>query len=179
MRVTISHMKTPVFVRPVTDAERAHLAQGLRSSDAFVLRRSQILLASARGESAPHIARAVGCDDQTVRHAIAAFNTRGLAALQKGSSRPHRIHAAFDLARGEQLRTLLHQSPRTFGKPTSVWTLELAADVSFEQGLTVARVSGETIRATLRRLGLRWKRAKQWITSPDPAYARKKVPAIA
>jgi transposase len=26
----------------------------------------------------------------------------------------------------------------------------------------------------LRRLGVTWKRAKHWITSPDPAYARKK-----
>ena len=167
-------MKTPVFVRPVTDAERAQLATGLRSSDAFVLRRSQILLASARGESAPHIARQLGCDDQTVRNAIAAFNSRGLASLRRGSSRPHRFRVAFDLARGEQLRALLHQSPRTFGKPTSLWTLELAADVSSEQGLTPERVSGETIRATVERLGIRWKRAKRWITSPDPAYAQKK-----
>jgi hypothetical protein len=53
----------------------------------------------------------------------------------------------------------------------------LAADVSFDQGLTPHRVSGETIRATLQRLGVRWKRAKRWLTSPDPAYARKKVPA--
>jgi len=179
MHVMLSTMKSPIFVRPLTDAERAQLATGLRSSEAFVLRRSQILLASARGASAPHIARQLGCDDQTVRNAIAAFNTRGLAALRKGSSRPHRIHAAFDLARGEQLRALLHQSPRTFGKPTSLWTLELAAEVSFEQGLTPERVSGETIRTTLRRLGVRWKRAKQWITSPDPAYARKKARAIA
>jgi len=112
-------------------------------------------------------------------YAIAAFNARGLAALRKGSSRPHRFRVAFDLARGEQLRALLHQSPRTFGKPTSVWTLELAADVSFEHRLTPERVSGETIRATLQRLGIRWKRAKRWITSPDPEYARKKVLAIA
>ena len=179
MQVMLSSMKTPVFVRPLTDAERAQLATGLRTSDAFVLRRTQILLASARGESPPQIARQLGCDDQTVRNAIAAFNTRGLAALRKGSSRPHRIHAAFELARGEQLRALLHQSPRTFGKPTSVWTLELAAQVSFEQGLTAERVSGETIRATLQRLGIRWKRAKRWITSPDPEYARKKARAIA
>ena len=175
----LSSMKSPIFVRPVTDAERAPLATGLRSSDAFVLRRSQILLASARGESAPQIARQLGWDDQTVRNAIVAFNTRGLAALHKGSSRPHRFRVAFDLARGEQLRALLHQRPRTFGKPTSLWTLELAADVSCEQGLTTERVSGETIRATLQRLGIRWKRAKRWITSPDPEYARKKAPAIA
>jgi transposase len=172
-------MKHPVSVRPVTDAERAQVVAGLRSSDAFVHRRSQILLASARGEQAPAIARHLGCDAQTVRNAIAAFNARGPAALRKGSSRPHRFRVAFDAARGEQLQALWHQSPRSFGKPTSLWTLELAADGSFEHGLTMERVSGETIRATWERLGLRWQRAKRWITSPDPAYARKKARAIA
>jgi len=175
----LSVMRAPIYVRPVTDAEREQLTAGLRSSDAFVLRRCQILLASARGERAAGIARQLGCDDETVRRVITAFNTQGVAALDKNSSRPRRIQAAFDLARGEQLRALLHQSPRTFDKPTSVWTLELAAEVSFEHGLTAERVSGETIRATLQRLGIRWKRAKRWITSPDPEYARKKVPAIA
>jgi hypothetical protein len=36
-------------------------------------------------------------------------------------------------------------------------------------------VSNETIRATLARMGVRWRRAKEWITSPDPEYARKKA----
>ena len=62
----------------------------------------------------------------------------------------------------------------TFGKPTSRWTLQLAAEVSFAQDLTPRLVSDETIRLALRRLGVSWKRAKHWITSPDPAYARKK-----
>jgi hypothetical protein len=55
-----------------------------------------------------------------------------------------------------------------------VWILELAAEVSVAQGIVPVRVNGETIRQTLRRLGISWKRAKHWITSPDPAYARKK-----
>lgn len=52
----------------------------------------------------------------------------------------------------------------------------MAAEASLEEGLTKnKRVSGETIRATLsRKLGVRWQRAKHWITSPDPQYARKK-----
>jgi hypothetical protein len=50
----------------------------------------------------------------------------------------------------------------------------MAAEVSFEEGLTKERVSGETVRATLARLGVRWERAKRWITSPDPQYQRKK-----
>jgi hypothetical protein len=37
-----------------------------------------------------------------------------------------------------------------------------------------ARLSGETIRLVLQRLGIGWKRAKHWLVSPDPEYARKK-----
>jgi transposase len=169
-------MKPPIFVRELTDDERQQLQAGLRSPDAFVLRRCQILLASAQGKHAPQIAVSLGCHRQTVLDALHAFNQKGLAALVPGSSRPQTIHAAFDPARGEQLRQLLHQSPRTFGKETSFWTLELAAEVSCERGLTPARVTGETIRATLARLGVKWRRAKEWITSPDPAYRRKKGP---
>jgi hypothetical protein len=55
-----------------------------------------------------------------------------------------------------------------------VWTLEMAAKVSFEEGLTKERVSGETVRATLARMGMRWMPAKRWSTSPDPEYERKK-----
>jgi hypothetical protein len=83
----------------------------------------------------------------------------------------------FDTDTCEALRALLHQSPRTFGKPTSRWTLQLAAEVSFAQGLTPRLVSDEAIRVALRRLGVAWKRAKHWITSPDPAYLRKKKDA--
>jgi transposase len=172
-------MKRPVFVRALSDEEREHLVAGLRSPDAFVLRRCQILLASARGKIARAIASDLGCDGQTVRTAIAAFNARGVDCLKRPSSRPHTIHPAFDAARAERLRALLHQSPQTFGKPTSLWTLPLAAEVSFEQGVISQRVTGETIRATLARLDVRWKRAKEWITSPDPAYAQKKGRAIA
>ena len=167
-------MKPPIFVRPLDDDERRTLEAGLRSSDAFVLRRCQMVLASARGERASQIATAVGCDADTVLLVIHAFNEVGLEGLKRKSSRPHTIEVAFDDQAAEGLRALLHQSPRNFGKPSSVWTLELAAEVSFEQELTSTRVTGETVRATLARLGLRWRRAKRWISSPDPEYARKK-----
>jgi transposase len=108
-----------------------------------------------------------------------AFNQKGLAALTPGSTKPHRIERGFDRETAEQLRALLHQSPRDFGKATSLWTLELAAEVSFEQGLTPKRVSREAVRTALQRLGVGWKRAKRWITSPDPAYAAKKETATA
>ena len=70
----------------------------LRSAAAFTVRRCQILLASARGERTPQIARALSCDDQTVRNVIHAFHRRGLGALARGSCRPHTLHVAFDVA---------------------------------------------------------------------------------
>src|SRR5215510_5498128 len=167
-------MQTPLFVRPLTADERATLETGLRSPSALTVRRCQILLASAEGQPTTTIARHLRCTDQTVRNTIHAFHRRGLAVLQPQSSRPHTTSALFDAGACESLRALLHQSPRTFGKPTSLWTLSLAAEVSFAQGLTSRLVSDETIRLALRRLGLSWKRAKHWITSPDPAYTRQK-----
>jgi transposase len=167
--------KAPLFVRPPTDAERQALEDSLRSPGAFVLRRAQIILASAQGEQVGVIAPRVGFSGQAVRDVIRAFNARSLAVLQQGSRRNRVIYSSFDTAGAEALRALLHRSPRDFDKPTGVWTLERAADVAYEQGLTAWRVSGETIRATLARMGVRWRRAKEWITSPDPEYLRKKA----
>ena len=152
---------------------------GLRSKDAFTLRRSQMLLASSRGEEVPRIATNLGCGQQTVRDAIHDFEARGLDALVAKSSRPRRTRDAFDEESAEALRGLLHRSPREFDRDSSLWTLSMAAEVAFEEGLTEERVSGETIRATLARLlGVRWQRAKRWISSPDPLYERKKGDAI-
>jgi len=150
-------MRKPIFVRPLSDAEREILKAALRSPDAFVLRRCQILLASAQGHTAYQIARTFGCHEQTVRNAIYEFNEEGLeVALCKGSRRPHTIHAAFDRERAAKLKEMLHRSPREFGKPSGLWTLEMAAEASLEEGLTQKQVSGETIRATLARMGVRF-----------------------
>src|SRR5262245_7332213 len=173
-------MRPPIFVRALTDEERTALRTGLRASDGVVVRRCQMALASARGERVPQIAAVVDCDEKTVRQFLQRFNRVGLATVPRGSSRPHQPPPrAFPGERAEQLRALLHCRPRDFGHPTSLWTLELAAEVSFAQGLTDHLVSGEAIRQTLRRLGIGWKRAKHWSPSPDPAYARKKGAATA
>jgi transposase len=73
----------------------------------------------------------------------------------------------------------LHRSPRDFGKESGLWTLALVAQVSFEQGLTTTLVSDESVRRVLKRVGINWKRAKHWITSPDSQYPLKKTRAIA
>lgn len=169
-------MKPPLYVHPLSPTEHRQLEAARRSANVFCRRRAQIVLASARGQSAKPIAQFLGCSVQTVRHVIRAFNAGGMSCLAKRSNRPKRATPTLDAAQCEQLRHVRHQSPRRFGKPTSLWTLALAAQVCHEQGLTERPLSDETIRRAMKRLGAHWTRAKHWSTSPDSQYTRKKSP---
>lgn len=161
----------------MSESERRQLQAGLRSREAFTLRRAQILLASADGQRPAWIASQVGCAVGTVHNTLHAFRAEGVGCLEEKKRGPKTARPILDEDTVAPLRGILHQSPRRFGKARSTWTLDLLADVSFEQGLTPRRLSHEAIRQAVKRLGHGWKRAKTWITSPDPAYARKKKPA--
>jgi hypothetical protein len=167
-------MQTPRCIRPLTAAAQAALAAGLRSSCGLTVRRCSRLLASVAGQPTTAMARTLRCNDQTVRTALHAFHTRGLAALQPQSSRPPTTQATCDAQGRERRQALLHQSPRPFGKPPGLWTLPLAAAVSWTQGLTSRQGRGETLRTTLRQMGVRWKRATHWIPSPDQPRSETK-----
>jgi hypothetical protein len=67
----------------------------------------------------------------------------------------------------------VHQSPRTFGQPASLWTLTRLAVVCHAQGLRDTTLSGPTMREAIVRLGVSWPRAKHGMVRPDPAYERK------
>ncbi len=167
-------MRTPLFVRELTAEELTALRGGALSSDGFTVRRSLILLASHQGENPCQIAKRLHVASQTVRNTLRAFEQRGLESLAHQSNRPKRARPLIDEAKGQRLQHILHQSPRAYGKDTSLWTLALAAQVCQEQGLTEQVVGIETIRQALKRLGKNWKRAKHWISSPDPQYALKR-----
>src|SRR5262249_16012845 len=167
-------MKPRLFVPRLTDGHRRRLRNGLRSREAFTARRCQILLQAADGLPAVQVAQNLGCTPPTVRNALHVFVREGLDCLKPKSSRPHSARPLLGPDRAAPLKDLLHHSPRLFGKPTSLWTLDLVAELCHTRGWTPRPLSGEAIRSALKRLGIRWKRAKHWISSPDPAYARKK-----
>ncbi len=168
-------MKARIFVHDLTPEERQALEAGLRSWEALVLRRSQILLASARGERAPAIAQALSCDEQTVRHAIHEFNQQGRQALSAGSSRPHHLVTVLrEDVTAEPFKTVLHRPPRDFGFDTSLWTLDLLVKQCVRLGWMARPASIETMRQTLSRLGINWKRASQALDhQPRPVVPAK------
>ena len=109
-----------------------------------------------------------------MRDGIRQFATRGVASLERQSSRPKSARPELEAHNSEQLKELLHRAPRDFGRAPSTSTLELAAEVCFEKRLRRARLSDETIRRALLRLGVKWPRARDGITSPDPEYLLKR-----
>jgi transposase len=164
-------------VRHLTPEEQAALVRGTKSSAGFTLRRSQILLLSAAGQTPQQIAQQLQCGDQTVRNVIRAFEREGLACLQAKSRRPHHDPSTFDVHGLQRLAELVHRSPRDFGFQTSIWSLALLATVCFKQGIVARPVSYETIRRALLKLDINWQRARHRITSHDPHYERKKATA--
>jgi len=172
-------MKPPRYIRHVTDEERAALTAGLRSHEAFTVRRCQIWLASAERQKPSGIAKTLRCAPPTVRHVLHAFNARGLACVPRGSNVPLRVEPVLNADKRAQLRVILHQSPRTFGQPASMWTLKRLAAVCCEQGLSETTLSCPTRLEAIVRLGVRWPGAQHWMVSPDPAYEREKNAATA
>lgn len=166
--------KARTFVRPLTAEERQALEAGRKSADAFTVRRSQVLLASAGGFGPAEVGRRIGCTAQAVRNAIRAFEADGLGCLAAKSHARKDPGRVWDRDRDADLKDLLHRRPRDFGQPTSLWTLGRVAEVCHAKGWTPRVLSIEAIRQALKRLGVGWQRAKHGITSPDPEYAKKK-----
>src|SRR3954447_21664710 len=111
-------MHPPLFVHEPGAEERARLEAALRASDAFTVRRAQIVLLSAEGRRPREIARGLRCAVQTVRNGIRAF-AAGVASLTAGSSRPKSAAPVLGEAERERLRAILRQPPRAFGHPRS------------------------------------------------------------
>lgn len=73
----------------------------------------------------------------------------------EGSSGQHHAQSAFSPEQVEQLVVILHRSPHTYGKPTSLWMLNLLANVSVEQVRMLHReISDEVLDAAERRQSL-------------------------
>ena len=167
-------MRESLFVRALSWEEEYRLHHKVRGRNLFVLRRAQIILASARGQRCGEISRLVGCSVSQVRTVIRLFNEKGEACLVRGCHRPKSAAPLLDESACEALRHLLHQSPRLFGCSSSLWSVSRLAQVAYQEGITPHRVGEETVRRALKRMGVNWKRAKRWITSPDPQYEAKK-----
>ena len=124
--------KEPIFVRAISEEEKQVLEKARRAADACEMKRSQILLASSQGLTTTSIEKQFGYSAEYARQMIHRFNKQGIECLKRRSSAPLRQEIIVDKAKCEQIKQLMHKSPRLYGKASSLWTLTLVAEVLSE-----------------------------------------------
>jgi len=165
-----------VRVRALRPYEGRKLVKLLRQGrDAIAVRRAEIVLASAQGESAGEIAARLHFTPDYVRKVIHAFNERGLEVLRaqyENGGRPPKVLPEHE----SELVELALTPPRLTGQPFTHWSLERLREVAVRRGL-IPKVSVETVRQILKKHHLSLQRTKTWKQSDDPDFEEKKTPS--
>ena len=165
-------MKSPLYIRHVTDDEPPGCTVVMISPYATARYYLRALRDKNRRVSRrPGVVRRKPCATCSMPLTRVAWRV-----CSAESNVPITVEPVLNAEKRERLRAILHQSPRTFGQPASVWTLKRLAAVCHEQGLSPTTLSCPTMLEAIIRLGVSWQRAKHWMVSPDPAYTRKKTP---
>jgi putative transposase len=146
----------------LTDLEREELGAIARSRTSAhgLVRRAQIILASADGETNTQIAARLGVSNPTVCHWRSKFFSHGLAGLY-GEARPGRPRTHDEEAVARLLRTVLETKP----EGATHWSVRSAAAASGLSKSTVAR--------TLDLFGVKPHRSKSFKLSTDPLFVDK------
>jgi transposase len=159
-----------------------------RTAESRTVERARIVALARAGQSAPAIAREVGCSEKMARQWLRRFNERGVAGLAD-APRSGRPATSTTAVVGEVIAASLTK-PEALGLPFASWTLDrLAAYMREEKGVPIKR---GRIDQLLLAEGLRWRRQETWFseqaalgrpggdsrgaTPVDPAFAQKRGP---
>lgn len=160
-----------IYVKKINPEEKRKLKKMLKGNNLYLYKRAKAVMLSSEGFTAPKIAHLVDLHFNKIRKWIKRFNLQGTAGLYQKYSpgRPPKISQEGR----EKIINLLKQKPRDLGLPITSWTLkELAEEVAREK--IVSQISYVRIYQIIKEQGYSFKRAKRWITSPDPDYELKK-----
>lgn len=142
------------------------------TSDAKWYRRLKIIDLSGQGFSVAALCQMFGLGPGTIRRYIHSYNEAGLDGLRPdyGQGRPPTL----TWSKAEWL-DLLAQSPADLAllaTGAQNWTQALLRQylAAYHQ----VEVTQTTISKALRRVGIRWRRAKRRVHSPDPLYIVKR-----
>lgn len=162
-----------IKVRTLTEAERETLLQWQRSDNVIRYRRARMLFLSAKGWKSPEIGDVLGIHAETVRDTIQQFNEGGLEAI---TPRP-RSGGPQGGKLSEEMRSQVEESIHA-GPPAeqqrATWSLASLAEQIATDFESVQSVSRETVRRFLQALKIKYRKAKGWLTSPDPLYILRK-----
>jgi transposase len=161
-----------IRVRSITAEESEILDRWQRGDNLVCYRRARMLRLSEADWRCPAIAEVLALQVDTVRWTIKTFNEGGIEAITpqpRSGGRPpgytqEVAEVAEDLARQEP--------PSQEGRAT--WTLHGLAKAIAARFEHIDTMSHEAVRRLLKLRAIAYYRAKDWLTSPDPCYKRRK-----
>ena len=164
--------KPVLFVRQITEEERAELMRNSKSQDAFIRDRARLILFSCQALRAKEIEGKMSCGIRKVRKAIKDFNKKGLAALQRGKAKG--AVPKFDNVIKKMILMHFSQKPSKFNYHFTTWTLPRFTNHLIDYKV-VESISIEKVRQILDEAGARLKRSKRWQYSPDKDFHKKNL----
>lgn len=162
-----------IKVRTLTEAERETLLNWQRSDHVIRYRRARMLFLSEKGWKCPEIAEVLGIHAETVRDTVQQFNEGGLEAItpRPRSGGPQGGKLSDEMR--SQVEESIHAGPPA-EQERGTWSLASLAEQIAADFESVQSVSRETVRRFLQALKIKYRKAKGWLSSPDPLYSLKK-----
>jgi len=153
--------------------EAAQLREFIKNADNHRARtRAQAIWFSSRGQTVQQISSLLSVTERVVWKWFDAYSERGLEGLKR---KPYpKRETILNPQREEDLVAITRQAPNTVGMRGYTWNCRLLKD--WLDKTYHVKLSQEWVRRILRRHGLRFRRPKLKLTSPDPNYAQKKMP---
>jgi transposase len=154
----------------LTPGQRRRLQRQLKAAqDARVYRRTLALLEVERGTPISRLAQTLGVTRQSIYNWVEDYAQAHDPADLHDQSRSGRPSSWTEELQG-RLRSLLQRPPNRLGYFAVNWTVPLLQE---ELGHSAGqRLSEDTIRRELRRLGYVWKRGR-YVLDPDPELEKK------
>ena len=149
------------------------------SKEAVELVRRRWLSAAARiGAAEARVSKAFNtffslvCDTISQESPTAATSGAPAGITKTGAADQRQLVESSELRPATKaLIEIIHHQPKVYGINRSNWTLQSLAE-AFEK-LYGQRPSKSTISRLLKEGGLRWKKSRKVLTSPDPNYREK------
>jgi len=161
-----------IKVRSITAEESEILDRWQRCDDIIRYRRARILRLSETDRRCPAIAEVLALHVETVRWVIKTFNEGGIEAItpqpRSGGRPPGYTQEVADVA-----KDLARQGPPD-EEGRATWTLHGLAKAIAARFEHIDTMSHEAVRRLLKLRDIVYYQAKQWLTSPDPHYERRK-----
>jgi len=162
--------KCRIFMR-LTLAEAAAIQAFIRKPPSAPARlRAQAIWFSSQGHPVKEIAKLLAVTERSVWNWFEAYRTGGLDGLRDKPIPGRR--PSLNSQQEAELVAITRQSPASVGMSGYTWNCRLLSEWMGES--FHLHLSDEWVRQILLKHGLRFRRPKLVLTSPDPAYTQKK-----